>query len=162
MLHYWFSHRANSRLNVLSQWSKTDTIQPWPPSQTWQIEIKILGNKAAVPLADGGTAIKKLSSLYWFKSMHISCSYDCLNLWASMCPYVICNDMELLSSLCVALHGAWWPCCGVRCCLGENHTIGTQSQRQACWGKKEEQDSCIGHEGWRDRILHYTIMSSAD
>lgn len=43
------------------------------------------------------------------------------------------------------------PCCGVRCCLGENYTMGTQSQRQPSEKEKmsademKQQDSCVCH-----------------
>lgn len=52
MPHYWFSHRANIQFNVPSQWSRTDIIQPRPPSQTWQMEINGLLNKTALLFID--------------------------------------------------------------------------------------------------------------
>lgn len=92
MPHYWFSHRANSQLNVPSQWSKTDIIQPWPPFPAWHIEINVLLNKAAyfwaVPLADGLIVVNKivfLISIDFTECIYRSCTYEHQHLWASTC-----------------------------------------------------------------------------
>lgn len=54
--------------------------------------------------------------------------------------------------LCRALYEVFWPCCGVRCYLGENCTIGTQSHKQPCEKEKMsvaeiKRDICVCHKG---------------
>lgn len=46
MLCYWFSHWANSQLNVPNQWSKDDIIQPRPPFPAWSVEKGVSLNNA--------------------------------------------------------------------------------------------------------------------
>lgn len=101
MPHYWFSHSANSPLNVPSQWSKTDIIQPWPlfPSMA-HIEINVPLNKAAYcwasPLADGLIVVNKINVFLrlidFTEFIHRSWTYE-LNLWTSVHPK--CHNMEL-------------------------------------------------------------------
>lgn len=131
MPHYWFSHRANSQLNVPNQWSKADIIQPWLPFPAWRIEINVLLNKAAYswafPTADG------LIVYFYF--------YFIVVLLISQVLHTVVHVMmELLR----ALHEVWCPCCDVRCCLSENSTIGPQSQKQPCEKERMSVDEIRG------------------
>lgn len=143
MPHYWFSHRANSQLNVPSQWSKTDIIQPWPPFPAWHIEINVLLNKAAyfwaLPRADGLIVVNKI---FFFLSISQGVYTEAVRMSGSICehPNAQVPRYGAFIFLCRALREVLWPCCGVRCCLGENCTIGTQSQRQPCEKEKMSVD----------------------
>lgn len=44
---YWFSHRANSQLNVPNPWSKADIIHPRPLFPAWSIEMSVSLNNTA-------------------------------------------------------------------------------------------------------------------
>lgn len=137
MPHYWFSHRANSHLNVPSQRSKADIIQPWPSLPAWHIEINVLPHKAAyswaLPLADG--LIVVFFSIFFFPLILLISQVYKQKLFgrapASGSSYLdarkrrICGAFYLFIyylkpfSLCGALREVLRPRCVFRCCLGE-------------------------------------------
>ncbi len=173
MPHYWFSHRANSRLNVPSQWSKTDIIQPWPPFPAWHIEINVLLNKAAyfwaLPRADGLIVVNKI----FFLSISRSVYAEAVRMSASICEHPNAQMLRYgaFIFLCRALREVLWPRWCVRCCPRENCATGTQSQRQPFGKEKMSADemksktAAFVTRGVKDlecpwKLGSYTLMSS--
>ncbi len=92
MPHYWFSHRANSQLNVPSHWSKTDIIQPLPPFPVWHIEINVPLNKAACFWA--------LPPCWWINSIVANKIFFLLFINFTVCKYAeaACMSASIIAS----------------------------------------------------------------
>lgn len=160
MPHYWFSHRANSHLNVPSQRSKADIIQPWPSLPAWHIEINVLPHKAAyswaLPLADG--LIVVFFSIFFFILL-ISQVYK-QKLFGqaptSGSSYLDARKRRIYGAfylfiyylkpffLCGALREVLRPRCVVRCCLCEKLCNRHSKSKAAPWERKDA-------VGWRQR-----------
>lgn len=77
MPHYWFSHWANSRRNVLNQRSEADITQPWPLLPAWHIEINVLPHKAAYSWASplGGQINWTIFSNFFYLPVYRFCKF---------------------------------------------------------------------------------------
>lgn len=171
MPHYWFSHRANSHLNVPSQWSKADIIQPWPPFPAWHIEINVPLNKAAysraLPLADGLIVVFFIFiffSFYRFHRVYIQKLY--IRTPASVTEllsffFMQGTDWSLLTMLwCQVLSG--WK-------LYNRHSKSKAAlwERKGVGGWNKEQNSWVCHKrckrfevSTKTGELHFNVISS--
>lgn len=171
MPHYWFSHRANSHLNVPSQWSKADIIQPWPPFPAWHIEINVPLNKAAysraLPLADGLIVVFFIFIFFHFidftEFIYRSCTYEHQHLLRSFYLFFFMQGTawSLVTMLwCQVLSG--WK-------LYNRHSKSKAAlwERKGVGGWNKEQNSWVCHKrckrfevSTKTGVLHFNVISS--
>lgn len=169
MPHYWFSHRANSHLNVPSQWSKADIIQPWPPFPSMAHRDKCSSKQSSLFLSlTSGWWINCSILLYFFhfidftEFIYRSCTYEHQHLlWIFYLFFMQGTAWSLVTMLwCQVLSG--WK-------LYNRHLKSKAAlwERKDVGGWNKEQNSWVCHKrckrfevSMKTGVLHFNVSSS--